>query len=138
MNKKNLFLKVFNNLSKFEIYFSEQYHSQLKTLPVDIIINGRTFSGRYNATITKQKIINFNEDVNKFINKVEKGNLKEIIFINGNYNSFKIEINAISETKIIWKITLQPFIEDIEHLYLKIETEMNLLNSIGKRILKLK
>jgi len=138
MNKKNLFLKVFDNFSKFEIYFSEQYHSQLKTLPVDIIANARIFSGKYNTSVTKQKLLIFSKDVISFINKVNKEDLNKIIVLEGDYSSFKIEISAISTTKILWEITLQPFIKDIEVLFLKIETEINLLNSIEKRVQKFK
>ena len=42
------------------------------------------------------------------------------------------KINALSNTKVSCFIKFKPFLPDIEILSLKIETELNLINSFGK------
>jgi hypothetical protein len=101
----------------------------MKNIAVLVIVNSRTFSGRYQLTVTKEQINKFEWDRKNWLKKVQKGKQDEKLYFESNYQNICIEITALSDTKIQWDLMFKPFLPDIELLQIRMETELSLVNS---------
>ncbi len=136
MKKQNRIIKIDDNFSKIELYFDDDENFVSKNLTVWVIVNSRTFTGRYKTVISKDIYKSFAKNISTWKKQVDSGKFeKKLIFISNNEHII-FEIQAINPNKISWFIKLKPFLPDIETLLLKIETELNLINSL-ERVLKL-
>ena len=133
MKKQNRIIKINDNFSVVELYFEDETNSDMKNIPVLVIVSSRTFSGRYNLTISKEQINKFEWNKKNWLKKVQKGKQDEKLYFESNYQNIQIEITALSDTKIQWDLTFKPFLPDIELLKIKMETELNLINSFRWR-----
>jgi F0F1-type ATP synthase gamma subunit len=129
MKKQNRILKINDNFSLVELYFENEANPDMKNIAVLVIVNSRTFSGRYQLTVTKEQINKFEWDRKNWLKKVQKGKQDEKLYFESNYQNICIEITALSDTKIQWDLMFKPFLPDIELLQIRMETELSLVNS---------
>ena len=137
MKKQNRIIKINDNFSNVELYYEPESMSGIKTISILVIVDSRTFSGRYNINSSNKSFIIFKEQIKKCLENVQKGNISEKLYFQSDYQNLQIEIKAMSTTKISWTLTFKPFLPEIEILTIVLETELNLLNSFKNNIEKL-
>ena len=99
MKKQNRIMKINDNFSQIELYFDDEANAVMKNIPVLVIVNSRTFSGRYQLTVSKEQIKKFEWDTKSWLGKIKKGKLEEKLYFESNYQSIWLEITALSDTK---------------------------------------
>ena len=131
MKKQNRIVKIYDNFSKVELYFNKTDSNLKNRKSVSVIVDSRTFSGRYNISISDKQFSAFAEKRKKWIEQVSVGNLNDTLLFESDYKEISIEIKALSGTKIHWNCIFKPFIPDIEILNLRLETDFGLIRSFN-------
>ncbi len=125
MKKQYRLIKLNDNCSSVEIYMENTFFAKTPNFPVLVIVDGRTFSGKFRTTFDWKRFQIFGKETLEFGND----RAVDILYTN-EAKSLKIRVTSISSTKIRWELNINTVSGSSEILSLVINTSAELLNGI--------